>query len=52
MVIGEKFYDFHLLPSGIVNKNCKSVIGNGVVVNLPELLQEALKNEEKGKKNN
>lgn len=48
VVIGEKFYDFHLLPSGIVNKNCKSVIGNGVVVNLPELLQEALKNEEKG----
>lgn len=48
VVIGEKSYDFHLLPSGIVNKNCKVVIGNGVVVNLPELLIEAKKNEDKG----
>ena len=48
VVIGKQHYDFHLLPSGIVNKNCKAVIGNGVVVNIPELLSEGMKNEEKG----
>jgi adenylosuccinate synthase len=44
-------YDFHLLPSGIINEDCISVIGNGVVVNLPELLKEIEKNEAKGLKN-
>lgn len=27
VVIGENAYDFHLLPSGIVNKKCTAVIG-------------------------
>jgi len=31
-----------------VNKHCKAVIGNGVVVNVPELLKEAYTNEKKG----
>ncbi len=35
-VNGVKFA-FHLLPSGILNKNCKAVIGNGVVIN-PKIL--------------
>ena len=48
MVIDKQHFDFHLLPSGIVNPNCKAVIGNGVVVNIPELFSEGLKNEEKG----
>ncbi|XP_076816792.1 adenylosuccinate synthetase isozyme 1-like [Clavelina lepadiformis] len=48
VVVGDKMFDFHLLPSGIVNKNCKAVIGNGVVVNIPELFGEAKKNEAKG----
>jgi len=48
VVIGDQAYDFHLLPSGIVNRNCKNVIGNGVVVNIPELLLEADNNEKKG----
>jgi len=48
VVIGEKKYDFHLLPSGIISETCLNVIGNGVVVNLPELLKEAQKNEDKG----
>ena len=48
-MIGEKKYDFHLLPSGIISETCLNVIGNGVVVNLPELLKEAQKNEDKGK---
>lgn len=37
-------YDFHLLPCGIINKDCISVIGNGVVVNLPQLFDELERN--------
>ncbi|XP_030369773.1 adenylosuccinate synthetase [Scaptodrosophila lebanonensis] len=41
-------FDFHLLPSGVVNEKCISVIGNGVVIHLPSLFDEVLKNEKKG----
>ncbi|XP_005186077.1 adenylosuccinate synthetase [Musca domestica] len=41
-------FDFHLLPSGIVNEKCISVIGNGVVIHLPSLFDELSKNEAKG----
>lgn len=44
-------YDFHLLPSGVINENCVSIIGNGCVVHLPDLLKEIAKNEAKGLKN-
>ncbi|XP_050315826.1 adenylosuccinate synthetase [Anthonomus grandis grandis] len=44
-------YDFHLLPSGIIQPNVKSVIGNGVVIHLPQLFDEIEKNEKKGMKN-
>ncbi|KOB71278.1 Adenylosuccinate synthetase, partial [Operophtera brumata] len=43
-----KEYDFHLLPSGIINPKCTSVIGNGVVIHLPGLFEELKKNESKG----
>ncbi|XP_015597867.1 adenylosuccinate synthetase [Cephus cinctus] len=43
-------FDFHLLPSGIINPECKSVIGNGVVIHLPGLFEELEKNEAKGLK--
>ena len=36
---GEKFA-FHTMPSGILNKSCSTVIGNGVVVNPEGLLEE------------
>lgn len=48
VVVEGKSYDFHLLPSGIVWPNCISVIGNGVVVHVPDMLNEIKKNEEKG----
>lgn len=48
VVVGEIEYDFHLLPSGIIHKNCKSVIGNGVVVHIPGLFEEAEKAKSKG----
>uniref|UniRef100_D3TRK8 Adenylosuccinate synthetase n=1 Tax=Glossina morsitans morsitans TaxID=37546 RepID=D3TRK8_GLOMM len=41
-------FDFHLLPSGIINEQCISVIGNGVVIHLPSLFEELLKNQAKG----
>lgn len=45
VVVDEKSYDFHLLPCGIINKDCVSVIGNGVVVNLPQLFDELERNQ-------
>ena len=41
-VDGKKFA-FHLIPSGILNKNTKAIIGNGVVVD-PKVLIEELDN--------
>jgi len=40
LVIDEKVYKLHLLPSGIVRKKKVSVIGNGVVIDPWALLQE------------
>ena len=47
VVDGVKF-DFHLLPSGLINKDCVNIIGNGVVVHLPAFFDEIKKTEEKG----
>ncbi|KAL1513166.1 hypothetical protein ABEB36_002614 [Hypothenemus hampei] len=44
-------YDFHLLPSGIIQPSAKSVIGNGVVIHLPQMFDEIEKNVKKGMKN-
>ncbi|XP_025103409.1 adenylosuccinate synthetase isozyme 2-like [Pomacea canaliculata] len=38
--VNGKQFAFHLLPSGIVNPSCTAVIGNGVVVHLPQLFHE------------
>ncbi len=35
----EKFV-FHLIPSGILNSGCRVIIGNGVVVDVDELISE------------
>ncbi|CAK1550425.1 unnamed protein product [Leptosia nina] len=48
VVVDGKEFDFHLLPSGIINQKCTSVIGNGVVIHLPGLFEELKKNELKG----
>lgn len=45
VVVDEKSFDFHLLPCGIINKGCISIIGNGVVVNLPQLFDELERNQ-------
>ncbi|XP_072887408.1 adenylosuccinate synthetase isozyme 2-like [Hemitrygon akajei] len=49
VVVDSVEYDFHLLPSGVINKNATSFIGNGVVIHLPGLFEEAEKNLRKGK---
>uniref|UniRef100_A0A8C6YQC0 Adenylosuccinate synthetase n=1 Tax=Nothoprocta perdicaria TaxID=30464 RepID=A0A8C6YQC0_NOTPE len=49
VVVDSVEYDFHLLPSGIINPKVISFIGNGVVIHLPGLFEEAEKNLKKGK---
>uniref|UniRef100_A0A8C5HK54 Adenylosuccinate synthetase n=1 Tax=Gouania willdenowi TaxID=441366 RepID=A0A8C5HK54_GOUWI len=49
VVVDTVEYDFHLLPSGIINPKVTAFIGNGVVIHLPGLFEEAAKNERKGK---
>ncbi|KAI7805183.1 adenylosuccinate synthetase isozyme 2 isoform X1 [Triplophysa rosa] len=49
VVVDSVEYDFHLLPSGIINPNVTAFIGNGVVIHLPGLFEEAEKNMRKGK---
>ncbi|KAJ3268393.1 hypothetical protein HK104_005384 [Borealophlyctis nickersoniae] len=39
VVNGVKF-DFHILPSGLINPNCVNVIGNGVVIHVPSFWTE------------
>jgi adenylosuccinate synthase len=33
-------YDFHMLPSGLINSKCLNVIGSGVVVHVPSFFKE------------
>ncbi|MEE6475279.1 hypothetical protein FKM82_010679 [Ascaphus truei] len=48
VVVDSVEYDFHLLPSGIINPKVIAFIGNGVVIHLPGLFEEAEKNMKKG----
>ncbi|KAM4729643.1 adenylosuccinate synthetase isozyme 2 [Anableps anableps] len=49
VVVDSVEYNFHLLPSGIINPKVTAFIGNGVVIHLPGLFEEAEKNQHKGK---
>jgi adenylosuccinate synthase len=40
VVVGDQKFVLHLIPSGILQKKSRCVIGNGVVVDLVELLNE------------
>lgn len=48
IVVGDKKYDFHMLPSGLVNPECENVIGSGVVVHVPSFFEELSNLESKG----
>ncbi len=43
-------YAFHLVPSGILNKNVKAIIGNGVVIDPKVLIEEINNLKENGYK--
>ncbi|KAJ3082462.1 hypothetical protein HK102_001664 [Quaeritorhiza haematococci] len=47
VVDGVKF-DFHILPSGLVNPKCICVVGNGCVIHLPSFFKELENVESKG----
>ena len=40
LVVDGKKYAFHLLPCGMINKECRNMIGNGVVMHIPTMLKE------------
>jgi len=48
VVVGDKKYALHLIPSGILNKKAVNVIGNGVVFDPEGFLKEIDGLEEKG----
>uniref|UniRef100_A0A1I8NUU0 Adenylosuccinate synthetase n=1 Tax=Stomoxys calcitrans TaxID=35570 RepID=A0A1I8NUU0_STOCA len=48
VVVNGTEFVFHLLPCGIVNEKCVAVIGNGVVIHLPSLLEELSQMQSKG----
>ncbi|KAJ1947401.1 Adenylosuccinate synthase [Kickxella alabastrina] len=41
-------YAFHMLPSGLVNMDCISIVGSGVVVHLPSFFEELEELEAEG----
>ncbi|TVY27800.1 Adenylosuccinate synthetase [Lachnellula hyalina] len=49
--IGSTTYDFHLLPSGLINPECMNLIGPGVVVNIKAFYKELSDLESKGLQN-
>lgn len=46
--VNGKKYAFHLIPSGILNKNTKEIIGNGVVIDPKVLIEEINNLEDEG----
>lgn len=48
IVVGKTKYDFHMLPSGLINDKCKNLLGNGVVLYVPALFEELEKLVSKG----
>src|SRR5471030_3373937 len=48
LVINGKKTILHLIPSGILHKNIECLIGNGVVLSLPALMEEMHALEMKG----
>lgn len=40
VIIGDKKFVFHLLPSGVLHDGVKNLVGNGVVVDITTLLEE------------
>jgi adenylosuccinate synthase len=50
IVVNGKKFDFHMLPSGLINDKCQNLIGSGVVIHVPSFFKELGAIEEKGLK--
>ncbi|OAP60776.1 adenylosuccinate synthase [Fonsecaea erecta] len=49
IVVNDVTYDFHILPSGLINPSCRvNLIGTGCVVHIPSFFKELKALEEKG----
>ncbi|KAF5093769.1 hypothetical protein D0Z00_003867 [Geotrichum galactomycetum] len=48
IVVDGKTFDFHMLPSGLINPNCTNLVGSGVVVHVPSFFKELENIIEKG----
>ena len=48
IVVDGKTFDFHMLPSGLINPNCTNLVGSGVVVHVPSFFKELENIVEKG----
>ncbi|KAF3921685.1 hypothetical protein ABW21_db0202340 [Orbilia brochopaga] len=48
IIVNAIAYDFHLLPSGLVNPKCENLIGSGVVIHIPSFFAELESAHKKG----
>ncbi|KAK9461825.1 Adenylosuccinate synthetase [Lipomyces oligophaga] len=48
IVVDGKTFDFHMLPSGLVNPACVNLVGSGVVVHVPSFFTELEKIQAQG----
>lgn len=48
IVVGDKKYALHLIPSGILYPECKNIIANGVVIELDSLFNEIYQFKKEG----
>ncbi|KIV88478.1 adenylosuccinate synthase [Exophiala mesophila] len=49
IVVNDVTYDFHILPSGLINPSCQvNLIGTGCVVHIPSFFKELAALEQKG----
>ncbi|KAF3988005.1 hypothetical protein FT663_04094 [Candidozyma haemuli var. vulneris] len=48
IVVNGVKYDFHMLPSGLVNPKCQNLLGSGVVIHVPSFFEELTNLENKG----
>lgn len=48
IVVDGTKYDFHMLPSGLINPKCQNLIGSGVVIHIPSFFSELQNIVDKG----
>ena len=48
IVTGGKIFDFHMLPSGLINPKSVNLVGSGCVVHIPSFFQELENLKQKG----